>query len=1459
MVKLDSGPLDLNSLPNSGDRFTLGKLLGSGICSNVYEAIDSQTGQNVAVKIQNMKDISDLEKDINEEYRILRDLSSHPNMPDFYGAYGNKRGNELWFVMELCEGGTIVDIINGLLLQNKKLKENQIGYILRELIKVICYLHENNVVHRDIRGSNILLTKDGHVKLVDFGQSRELQSSGFKTNTCIGSPAWMAPEIVLAEYKDKSEDSPCYDKKIDVWATGITAIELGDGKPPFLDIHPTRALFQIARNPPPGLFRPSNWSQLYNDFIAECLEKNPDHRPFAEELLEHPFISEVSDNTRLEIKSIMESIVDDVSSIRKPEVRIIKNGYLKTGRTEPARPMHFEDLAALKEVSEESVLRELQNRHSNGQNYTFVGDVLLYLNPNVDNVTCEKKNHYRYQNKCRSDNEPHIFSVADAAYQDMLHHEQPQCIIMAGETKSGKTFNYSKLIEHLIFLGEQSHGKVNQIGLKIKSAIDVIQSFGNAANKYHMNSTRYVNHTQVTYSSTGKLSGAIFFVYQLEKWRVTNVRNEDQQNFHIFYDFLAAAKLDEMLEKYHLDKSCKYRYLSSNKESIVYGQGAKVSNFNKLLVCLKDALEFTDDQVNTLWRVLAAILNLGELKIIKDEDDGEVKIENSDLIPNVADLLGVDAKKLAWCLFNYCVVVNGAAVRRKHTVTSASECIKVFAQTLYARLFDWIVNVINMKLAFSRAIFGDRHVVCLMDMFGFECFRQNNLEQLFVNCLNEQMQYHFIQKTFTWELQDMDDERIESYGFQYLNNKPIIDALMNNPEGIFYVFDEAAKNCQDYTYITNELEKNPKEPYVQIVDSKSFSVAHYSGLITYQLKDLIEKNRDFLTPEVIETIRGSKDSTLKELFTNRLTKCGNLTASRERSRQIVKPPLNKISRWGVALVAEKYPIRKYNTESRGEYSQTHKIRTASAVYRASSVEILRSLVDTTDQKNGIHFVRCIRTTLTDEPLSFQPEVVRQQLKALSVVETVLARQNGYSCRVSFNEFIQRYKFLAFDFYENVEETRENCRLLLIRLKMEGWKIGKTKVFLKYYHEEYLSRLYEIQVKKVIKVQSMLRSFITKRKIAPQLAKQQSGAIESKTKSKAVEHTLSEENAAIVIQKHYQGYMVRKNLAENNQLNSETRKKLRAFCKKWKGKSIYQVLLLDRANKLQEVVYFSFHVHLYNQHVLATLNNTNQGPVKLGKIITTTNVIDFLGVKKCYPFKVPFKLDHITVNKRHKFDFEIDNSIDESNWDSPLNRFPETRTAFRILKFSFAVRDQSTQVDIGGKMDGTDYVEINNHLKFGIGRIEDNKKRDEMKSKRNALVLDYDNRKTLVDRKDGNADLKFNQKSIKKSERINPVLEMQFKGKQFQSVNEDQNDAPYNFQAMLKKTNHHRSSLDGHGNLEYASSAVGIISRNTNSPSTNNYQQSKQMKNEQNQRLTDISSIKAELVPGVIIEGSSYDL
>lgn len=1077
----------LSAFPDPGDRFVLGDVIGKGLFGTVYEAQDTEAGNmKVAVKVLQVDE--DRLDDVREEYHVLRDLSDHPNLPDFYGTFVRRSedGDQVWFAMELCANGPILDLVCGLLERNKKMQEDHIAYILKSAIKALMHLHERHVMHRDVRGSNLLLNANGEVKLVDYGLSRELDSTMGRKSSCLGSPAWLAPEVVACSTSHKA-DSDGYDNKCDVWSIGITAIELGDGKAPMQDMHPTRALFQILRNPPPALYRPANWTQLYNDFITECLEKNPENRPFMAELMEHPFITalpESDDHFQTELKVIAESVCAAVRDKRAEEV-LVRDGFIQKDQSNAVDPMVVEDLAAMETLSDEAITRELEERYRRGFYHTFVGDVLLVLNPNMEVPSMyDKQRQSKYQFKSRSDNQPHVYAVADSAYQDVFHNEEPQRIILAGESMSGKTTNFKHMLSQLLFLGKSGNGSVE----RVQKAVDVVQALGNAATPLNPSSTRHVHHLEVTYTATGKASGAIIWLYQLEKWRVTTECQKGNANFHVFYYFYDAMSASSSLDRYHLEAGAGYRYLRANGETCSDRDPrrtpeANVAKFEKMRQHLVD-LDFDEEQRETLWKTLAAILILGEVTFV-DTEDNFAEVESPDTANKVAQLLNVDEKKFVWALTNYCVIQKGTAVRRRHTREEAVMARDVMARALYGRLVDWMVNTLNYKLTYYRAVFGDKHVVSLTDMFGFESYQKNTLETLFVNTFNEQMTYHYGQRSFAWEMQEQEEEEIPLQPLQYYNNKDTVDELMLKPDGLLYLLDEASKNSQGPDFILESLRNEPRGPRIMAGDT-NFVVAHYTGKVTYDVRAMAAKNRDFLPPEMIETLRQSADANVKLMFTNQLSKSGNLTAPSPPGGA-PKPNRDgpKKTRWGAALVAESGKCRHFNTESRGQYSQTRRMRTAAATFRGACLEVLRALAFGPGC-GGTHFVRCVRTDAAGQPRAFQPELVRSQLRALAVLDTARARQVGYSTRVPFEEFLRRYKFLAFDFDETVEMTKDNCRLLLIRLKMEGWVLGKSKVFLKYYHEEYLSRLYEQQVKKIIKVQCMMRAFLAKRNMQTKL-------------------------------------------------------------------------------------------------------------------------------------------------------------------------------------------------------------------------------------------------------------------------------------------------------------------------------------------------------------------------------------
>lgn len=351
------------------------------------------------------------------------------------------------------------------------------------------------------------------------------------------------------------------------------------------------------------------------------------------------------------------------------------------------------------------------------------------------------------------------------------------------------------------------------------------------------------------------------------------------------------------------------------------------------------------------------------------------------------------------------------------------------------------------------------------DLFGFECSKHNMLPEFLVNCLNEQLHYFYLQKTFTWEVLDLTENEIDFSPFTFYDNKATLERILKKPDDLVSLIDEASKKQRDGNYLIENL-KNVENNQVKVVSPVEFAITHYTGTVVYNAKEIPDKNRDFLPPEIIEVLRNSENSIVRSIFSKKLNKMGNVAISFGE-----EPTGKQIS---------SSSSEEENQEQ--QYSQIKQMRTIATTFRAVSLHLLKEL-STGGSGGGTHFVRCIRSNLENSSWSFNNEIVRQQIKALAITETVKERQIGYPCRISFPDFMKRYQFLAFDFDENVEITKDNCRLLLVRLKLEDYKIGKSKVFLKYFHEEYLSRSYENKVKKVVKIQSIIRSYLIKRRLA----------------------------------------------------------------------------------------------------------------------------------------------------------------------------------------------------------------------------------------------------------------------------------------------------------------------------------------------------------------------------------------
>uniref|UniRef100_A0A674PAX4 non-specific serine/threonine protein kinase n=1 Tax=Takifugu rubripes TaxID=31033 RepID=A0A674PAX4_TAKRU len=339
--------IDLSALRDPAGIFELVELVGNGTYGQVYKGRHVKTGQLAAIKVMDVT--GDEEEEIKAEINMLKKYSHHRNIATYYGAFIKKNPPgmdvQLWLVMEFCGAGSVTDLIKN--TKGNSLKEEWIAYICREILRGLTHLHQHKVIHRDIKGQNVLLTENAEVKLVDFGVSAQLDRTVGRRNTFIGTPYWMAPEVIAC---DENPDAT-YDFKSDLWSLGITAVEMAEGAPPLCDMHPMRALFLIPRNPAPRL-KSKKWSKKFQSFIESCLVKSHSQRPSTEQLLKHPFIRDLPNERQVRIQ-----LKDHIDRTKKRRGERDETEYEYSGSEEEEEERDIGEPSSIINIPGESTLR----------------------------------------------------------------------------------------------------------------------------------------------------------------------------------------------------------------------------------------------------------------------------------------------------------------------------------------------------------------------------------------------------------------------------------------------------------------------------------------------------------------------------------------------------------------------------------------------------------------------------------------------------------------------------------------------------------------------------------------------------------------------------------------------------------------------------------------------------------------------------------------------------------------------------------------------------------------------------------------------------------------------------------------------------------------------------------------------------------------------------------------------
>ncbi|XP_039455894.1 unconventional myosin-Ib isoform X5 [Oreochromis aureus] len=670
------------------------------------------------------------------------------------------------------------------------------------------------------------------------------------------------------------------------------------------------------------------------------------------------------------------------------------------------------DMVLLEPLSEDSFLDNLKKRFDHSEIYTYIGSVVISMNPyrSLPIYTPEKVEEYRNRNFYELS--PHIYALADEAYRSLRDQDKDQCILITGESGAGKTEASKLVMSYVAAVCGKGH-EVNKVKEQLLQSNPVLEAFGNAKTVRNDNSSRFGKYMDIEFDFKGDPLGGVISNYLLEKSRVVK-QPRGERNFHVFYQLLSGAS-DDTLRKLKLDRDfSKYNYLSLDSAAVNGLDDA--ANFRTVRNAMQ-IVGFMEDEVQSVLELVAAVLKLGNIEFKPESrcngtDESRVKDKND--LKEMCELLGIEQSVLERAFSYRTVEAKMEKVSTTLNVAQAYYARDALAKNLYSRLFSWLVTRINESI---QAQTKARHkVMGVLDIYGFEIFEDNSFEQFIINYCNEKLQQIFIELTLREEQEEYVREGIEWTNIEYFNNAIICDLIENNQNGILAMLDEECLRpgtvtdetfldklntiCADHQHFESRLNKNSKFLNDHSLPHNCFRIQHYAGKVLYRVEGFVDKNNDLLYRDLSQAMYKANHSLIKQLFPE-----GN-----PAKVNLKRPP------------------------------------TAGFQFRASVGTLMRNL-----QTKNPNYIRCIKPNDKKASHIFTDSLVCHQVRYLGLMENVRVRRAGYAFRQPYEPCLERYKMLCKRTWPHWKgPAREGVEVLMADLQIPAEEIayGRSKIFIR---------------------------------------------------------------------------------------------------------------------------------------------------------------------------------------------------------------------------------------------------------------------------------------------------------------------------------------------------------------------------------------------------------------------------